>query len=292
MRKRPARCEAPAGSARSFWGAREILIATYRMKLVTVATHSEDYFPVLQDGSARLGYDLVVLGWGQRWRGFAWRWSLLKSYLTSVPPDELIVWCDAYDVIPIAPRATLEQRFRDFGKPMVMSVESPSVSVAEAYLRRRMFGKQCRPGVFVNGGLYMGTAAILLEMIRVLEAEVGFGEADDDQRLLNKLCRTPFMRHVAFDTESRIFFNVHRPADVKMATTRDTCFIHGPGHKDLRDVAALYGYTPPEKHSNFTAGYIRRWSKQFVPVLYPEFIASALLVGLLVYVISRRFQKK
>ncbi len=265
------------------------------MKLVTVATRSEDYFPVLQDGADRLGYELVVLGWGQRWRGFAWRWSLLKTYLTTIPAGDVVVWCDAYDVFPVAPPQTVLQRFQAFGTPMVMSVENPDISMEEAYARRRMFGRQCRPNVYINGGLYMGYAGTLLEMIRVLE-HIGFREGDDDQRLLNKLCRTAFMDKVAFDVESRIFFNVH-DSDVAVIRTSapqesfDACFIHGPGHTDLREIARKYGYTPPTYHSKATPGYIRRWIRQFGPVLYPEYIVSTGILCLWAYAVYRATKK-
>lgn len=262
------------------------------MKLVTVATRSEDYFPVLQDGAARLGYDLVVLGWGQRWRGFAWRWSLLKAYLTTVPPDEVVVWCDAYDVFPVATPETVETRFRAFRKPMVMSVEASDVPVAEIYIRRRMFGKSCRPGVFINGGLYMGYARTLAAMIGVLETQVGVRDSDDDQRLLNRLCRTQFMRHVAFDLESRIFFNAHAKDIERNIRPVDTCFIHGPGHVDLRGFARAYGYTPPKYHSRFKPEYMRRWCNQFLPVLYPELLVIIVVIFMAAYAVFRRATKK
>jgi hypothetical protein len=258
------------------------------MRLVTVATQSEDMFPVLQQATQRLGWDLVVLGWGQRWRGFAWRWALLKEYLQTLPAEELVVWCDAYDVLPIATPAEVETRYRRFGAPMVMSVEDPEVSPTEMYLRTRMFGASCRPNVFINGGLYMGTAGILREMIRVLQDEVGMQDADDDQRLLNSLCRTSFMDNVAFDHRSTIFFNAggFLPWQKTWPGPVDTCFIHFPGHGSFKDAVEYYGYDVPQ-HKYITTDYIRRYWKQFVIPLLPEHALIVVLLCTCVYATTK-----
>jgi hypothetical protein len=57
------------------------------MKLVTVATHNDKYFPALQESCDRLGYNLVILGWGEKWQGFAWRFKLVRDYLETQPPE-------------------------------------------------------------------------------------------------------------------------------------------------------------------------------------------------------------
>lgn len=252
------------------------------MRLVTVATKSEDMFPILKKASDRLGYDLVVLGWGQAWRGFAWRWSLLKEYMRTIPPNELVVWCDAYDVLPIAPPAEVEARYRRLGAPMVMSVEDPEVSPVELYLRRRLYGKPCRDNVFINGGLYMGTAGVLLEMIRVLQDEVGMRDTDDDQRLMNSLCRTNFMRHVAFDHRSTIFFNTGAwPRQQTWPGPVDTCFLHFPGHSNYKAAVEFHGYEAPP--FTYSLEYLTRWWNQFSKSILPEITLCVALVCFLVY---------
>lgn len=253
------------------------------MRLVTVATESQDMFPLLKKASARLGYDLVVLGWGQTWRGFAWRWSLLKDYLHTLPPDELVVWCDAYDVLPVAPPAEVKARYQRLGAPMVMSVEDPEVSPAEIYLRRRMFGKPCRDNVFINGGLYMGTAGVLLEMVRVLQDEVGMRDTDDDQRLMNSLCRTGFMQHVAFDHRSTIFFNAgsFMPWQKTWPGPVDTCFLHFPGHSYYKAAVEFHGYEAPPQM--LTTGYVTRWWNQFSKYMLPEITVCVALLCFFMY---------
>ena len=69
------------------------------MKLVTVATHSERYFPYLKLSAEKYGHDLVVLGWGKKWEGYTWKLLLMKEYLRGVADNELVCFIDGFDVI-------------------------------------------------------------------------------------------------------------------------------------------------------------------------------------------------
>ena len=40
------------------------------MHIVTVVTHSENYFPYLVESCKRNGSDLIILGYGEKWLGF------------------------------------------------------------------------------------------------------------------------------------------------------------------------------------------------------------------------------
>jgi hypothetical protein len=55
---------------------------------VTVATHSERYFPYLKLSAEKYGHHLVILGWGQKWQGLTWKFQPMKEYLKSIPKDE------------------------------------------------------------------------------------------------------------------------------------------------------------------------------------------------------------
>jgi len=66
------------------------------MLVVTVATHPDGYFPVLQEACKRHRLKLKVLGFGQKWLGFAWRFQLMQEFLQSIPEDEIVVFVDGY----------------------------------------------------------------------------------------------------------------------------------------------------------------------------------------------------
>ena len=70
-------------------------------RCITVCTHSEGWFPALQEGCRRFSIPLVVLGWGQPWKGFMWRTTLLQQYLSTLPYHCLVCIVDAYDMLPL-----------------------------------------------------------------------------------------------------------------------------------------------------------------------------------------------
>ena len=47
------------------------------MKLITVATHNDGYFKWLKESCKRYNYDLVILGYNEKWKGFNWRLELM-----------------------------------------------------------------------------------------------------------------------------------------------------------------------------------------------------------------------
>ena len=55
------------------------------------ATHEEGYFRALQESCKRHRMPLTVLGWGQPWRGFNWRFRLMQEALATRPPDLVVM---------------------------------------------------------------------------------------------------------------------------------------------------------------------------------------------------------
>jgi hypothetical protein len=86
------------------------------MKLVTVATHSERYFPYLKLSAEKYGHELVVLGWGEKWKGFVWRFELMREYLKNLDPNEIVCFIDAFDVVILQDPQTIEAKFLKYIK--------------------------------------------------------------------------------------------------------------------------------------------------------------------------------
>lgn len=91
------------------------------MKLLTIATHSEGYLDLLKQSAGKLGYDLEILGWQQKWQGFAWKLALYMKALSNLPPDEPVICVDGYDVLVIAPAAEMAEKFYAAGNAIVFS---------------------------------------------------------------------------------------------------------------------------------------------------------------------------
>jgi len=51
------------------------------LHIVTVANHSEYYFQYLVESCKKCGKELDILGYGEEWKGFNWRLTLIINYL-------------------------------------------------------------------------------------------------------------------------------------------------------------------------------------------------------------------
>ena len=69
------------------------------LHIVTVATESKYYFPYLVESCRKYGKELEVLGYGEKWKGFNWRFKLMIEYLKNLNPSHIVCFIDGYDVI-------------------------------------------------------------------------------------------------------------------------------------------------------------------------------------------------
>ena len=67
--------------------------------IITVATSSELYFPYLVDSCKKNGIPLTVLGYGEKWTGFCFKFDKMIQYLKKLDPNDVVCFIDGYDVI-------------------------------------------------------------------------------------------------------------------------------------------------------------------------------------------------
>ena len=178
------------------------------MLFVTVATHAERYFGALLESCRRYKCQLIILGWGQRWRGFRWRQQLIAQWLTTLPEYETVVVLDAFDSIVLRDASTLETQFKSMNVPVLFSTEKDYASPLMRYAYRKVYGDKCS-GANVCAGLYMGYVWALRRLFNDIQETFG-AEGHDDQQMLYQFCRVrPQWFDGTLDRESRIFLNVH-----------------------------------------------------------------------------------
>lgn len=236
------------------------------LDIVTVCTHDEGWFTALQESCKRRGAQLTVLGWGERWRGFSWRFNLMRSFLRDRPPDQLVAFVDAYDVLVLCNPTEIVRRFTEITSAagpavdIVLGIEDQVTSHIVNFLRGIAF-RPCGDHI-VNAGVYMGRAGRLLEMLALLPTE----DTLDDQKLLNNACqgkhREFFRRHTTLDKESRLIFNAtcdHLTGYIGSIRCRSAgldpqklvhpngtvpCFLHCPGGIDMDPFCRVLGLPP------------------------------------------------
>ena len=161
------------------------------MHAFTVATDHEGFLHSLRASAKLFGYDLHVLGLGQPWGGFVWRWQLLRDALGALPAHEPVVLLDGYDTLFTAPAALLEEEFRKHASPTVFAgVEHRPDHCTFLFWKLTQLFSLLYYGTqppLTNAGVLLGRAGILQHLCREVLAQAEATGERDDQRILNQL---------------------------------------------------------------------------------------------------------
>jgi hypothetical protein len=215
------------------------------MKLITVATDNQGYFPWLMLSCKKYGVTPEILGWGQKWQGFNWRNKLMIEYLDQLPEKEVVCFIDAYDMIVINDIRRLEAEFIKFNKEtgyeFVVGCEHIMNAFSKVFAVAK-FGR-CK-GVNINAGMYMGYAG----KVRSVLNSIFLGNNNytaDDQVLLTAYCRN-YSNEVYIDCGQRFFISIVKPymnidnvIDVRQS---NAFFLHGNCFTRLDNIIVSLGY--------------------------------------------------
>jgi len=267
------------------------------MRFVTVATQSAGYYEYLVQSCKRHNVQLDVLGWGMKWGGWVWRMDLIRKYYESLPPDEIVCFIDAYDVLILQDSSVIEKRFLDTGARIVVAEDFNTDSYDEFIARIFMFGT-CQD-VRVNAGTYIGYASDILWMLNTMCSLNGCTKDDklDDQKMMTQLCSlVPYRFHI--DTDRRIFLCICYRDDMRLAGITvdnqrqlhykgmiDPCILHGAGKANLDRLIARLGYDIPVKPTPPKVLW-RGTGKQFIITALA--MIGIILIGLIVYFIVQQ----
>ena len=276
------------------------------MKLVTVATHSERYFPYLKLSAEKYGHELVVLGWGEKWKGFGWKFELMKDYLKGIDADEIVCFVDGYDVIILQDPHTIEAKFRenvegDMSK-IFISREQYSHNGIEnsflSYIQSFVFTK-CE-NEYINSGTYMGTAETLLDTFQKICDEFKCSPEKDDQRMIQDYC-SKYSSKFVLDMECEVFLVINstisaiKPGEYdisfkggKLAYKNDVfpALFHGNGYTDFDYIIAKLGYdtTIFKADGESKSQYVWKSISHFFPIMFERsWIIVLLIVVALLY---------
>lgn len=285
------------------------------MKLVTVATHSERYFPVLRASAERHDYELVVLGWGEAWEGFTKRLRQLLQYLAGVSPEEVIIIADAYDVVVLQPSAVALQRFQadelssqTRQTKVIMGWERANSWLIER-LSYMVFGA-CQ-GKRMNAGAYIGRCKDIRRVLTAACAHFDCADAKDtnDQVLLTKYCQQQ-PEHFQLDVNFRYFLVVNgalshfdkRKNEVTITPERELvykgrhrpCLIHAIGATNINDLISELGYDNPTPLTlrdvlKYDVQYAWHYAFYLWPQLLLVLLAGAACVFALIVLVRRAF---
>jgi len=97
-----------------------------KLHLVTVATHSERYLPVLEKQSRDKNIELVKLGIGKKYIGHFMKDLEMIEYLKSdnVNDDDIVAFVDGFDTLLLSEKDEIVQKFKDFNCQLLLSIEN------------------------------------------------------------------------------------------------------------------------------------------------------------------------
>lgn len=180
------------------------------LHIVTVATESRLYFPYLVESCKKNGINLTVLGYGEEWKGFSWRFKKMIELLKNIPSDDIVCFLDGYDILCVRNLNELVPEFlkikKDTNCKIVIGSDQFYYTFCK-YWAKFTYG-DC-DNKLLNGGNYMGLAKDLLGILEYTYKKYP-DDNNDDQLLLTKYCvQNPKMFYI--DTESKIFLVYMKP---------------------------------------------------------------------------------
>jgi len=205
------------------------------MKIIIYATHSYGTYETLKQHP-----DVIVLGFGTKWKGFIQKAITIYDYLNTLPENEIVVIIDGFDSY-IKKTEGIHQEFENMNCKVLISLNKSSLpKIIDEYAAKRVFGN-CKNDIIANVGLCMG----YVEYLKITWREIIKGPSNDDQRNLNLACnRLPFMK---IDVQKKIFENC---ANMREVHQSKAYFCQIPGTitpaRLVRSVHEYYEYFIPE----------------------------------------------
>jgi hypothetical protein len=262
--------------------------------LITVATHNEGYYDALKKSARKNDYELVTLGWGQKWEGFIMKYKLLMENLNKFDDNDIIILTDAYDVIVTDKKEVVIEKFKKFKKPILLSKDGYTGESIFNYLHDKIFDT-CH-NYRICAGLMMGYAWALKKLVNEMcgeELQKCQQLNLDDQVLIINVCNNHdfYKKYIAVDKNSEIFYNTYGNVDnlefdfnlddifdIKndklyiRHTDISPCFIHGPANVNLNEVCNFYDLPVSKKTSRDMMYRIKLYTKpQYMERFSDEF---------------------
>jgi len=254
-----------------------------KLHIVTVATDSKYYFPYLVDSCKKNGKELEVLGMGEKWEGFNWKFKKMIDYLNTLPKDDIVCFVDGYDVLCTRKLNELIPAFKKIRHrekcKMIVGYAIYTTLLYNIYndiINTLHFGK-CN-NKSLNSGTYIGYVSdilIILKNIRIMNSN----NLSDDQQLLTTYC-SKNRKEIYIDDKSELFLTSESPLGQidnyitlknkqVMYNNKYPFFIHAAGSGFLNKVLLELGY-------NYNGNIEENLKLDFYTVKVPRFINEIL----------------
>jgi predicted nucleic acid-binding Zn ribbon protein len=184
--------------------------------VVTVATHNDYYLPYLKKTCEIYGSKLIVLGYGEKWKGFRWRQKIVLNYLKTLKNDDIVCFVDGFDVICIRNLNEFKNVFikltNKYNSKIIVSehkmiINNDILSYLNYYFVK-MYFDECKK-ISLNAGSYVAYVKNLIEIFENIN-NISNNDEDDDQVILTKYCKL-HPNDMYIDVNAEIFLTVCNP---------------------------------------------------------------------------------
>ena len=264
--------------------------------IITVATNSELYFPYLVDSCKKNGIPLTVLGYGEKWTGFTFRFDKMIQYLKKLDPNDVVCFIDGYDVICVRDLREMTDVFLQLKKKNNCKIVIAENNIiinnlynVVLYITVKTSFDKCK-NKLINAGSYIGQVK---DILYILEQVYTGDNTLDDQKILVKYCKTN-PNDFYIDLKNELFLTIDRPFDSihPYLTVKNNkiyynnnrpFFIHGNGHTYLDSTLDLVGY----KNVNINHKlYYKNKSKYFISTYFNEvcYVSIYILIFIVLFI--------
>jgi len=233
-----------------------------KLYIITVATDPVCYFPYLKESIKRNGGELIVLGFGEKWKGFGWKFSLVLEQLKKLNDYDIVCFVDGYDVICTR---NLENLKNDFIK--IRNREECKIIVGHHKIIKDKFMKKLNElyvslyfgkcnNLLLNSGTYIGYVKDINSILKNIY-ELKKSNIEDDQILLTEYCNKN-KNDIYIDIYNELFLTlsngyIELDKYIKFLNNKITYnnntpyFLHACGEGYLDNVIILLGYDMKSK---------------------------------------------
>jgi len=222
-----------------------------QLHIITVATESKYYFPYLVESCKKNNMELTVLGFGEKWKGFNWKFKLMRTYLSTLPLNDIACFIDGYDVICTRDLQFMTSAFNELKNKYNCKIITGYHCNINPFFRKveHLFFSNS-----INSGTYIGTVGDTIEMLNILD-RIDSGNNADDQAILNKYYNMN-KNIIYIDKKNELFSTLHSYKRFELDkyyniidnkvflknTSIQPFFIHAPNANYLDNIIIKLGY--------------------------------------------------
>jgi hypothetical protein len=281
------------------------------MKVITVATHPDRYYESLLDSAKKNNIDITVLGMGEKWQGFGWKFTKMIEFLEKVNMNEIVMFIDAYDVIFLDNGQKIEEKFLEIKRKnnfkILIGVDLISKSKFHSYTYKKIFSSNNPHNI--NSGVYIGYAKDIYDVLTNIKKNNDLNNTDDQKLFImehnkdnsifyfdkkNEIILNIFGNLITgkLDFNSFDFYLIENNNGVKIFNKKNNTYpmvLHGPGNTNLDDIILKYNYKLTKKNNDSRIKYsiraINNYYKYFIKEI---FILVIFIVLLILYFLNKK----